>query len=77
MFFSGERKVPALLKARVTANDSISLSLQKGMQVGYMVKNEFDGELGKIACKIFPTESSAKAYAKDQEVIKVNVSWQP
>lgn len=77
MIFSGERKVPALLKARVTAEDNVTISLQKGMKEGFMVKHEFDQNIGAVTTKVFPSESVAKSYAQGQEIIKVNVTWQP
>lgn len=73
----GERKVPALLKAKVSAADNVTMTLSKGMKNGFMVKSEFDNELGAFTCKVFSSESAAKSYAKDQEIIKVNVAWQP
>jgi hypothetical protein len=68
-----ERKVPALLKANFTATDEVSVTLSKGLQKGYMVLSEFEKEMPHVVVKVFPKESSAKSYAGDQEIIKVNV----
>jgi len=77
MNLTGERKVPALLKAKVKIEDDVSVSLSPGMKRGYMVKNEFMNELGGITSKVFPSESTAKSYAQGQEIIKVDVIWVP
>lgn len=77
MIFTGERKVPALLRAKVSADDSVSLTLTRGMKTGYMVKGEFDSELGNVTAKIFPTESVARSYSQGQEIIKVDITWVP
>jgi hypothetical protein len=69
----GERKVPALLRAKVTASDQMSMQLTPGLKTGYMVLNEFVQELGNITSKVFPSESAAKSYAQGQDIIKVDV----
>lgn len=77
MIFTGERKVPALLKAKVSTDDSVTLSLSKGMKRGYMIRGEFDSELGNVTAKVFPTESVARSYSQGQEIIKVDITWVP
>lgn len=69
----GVKQVPALLKAKVSAEDRIAISKTIGMKTGYMVLSEFENELGYVTAKVFPRESSAKAYAQDQEIIEVDV----
>ena len=69
----GEKQVAALLRAKVTPEDSMSIKLSVGLKTAYMVLSEFENELGYIACKVFPKESAAKAYAQDQEIIEVQV----
>ena len=69
----GERQVPALLRAKVDVSDKVSINRTVGLQTGYMVLNEFERELGYVTAKVFPTESSAKAYGEGQEIIKVDV----
>lgn len=69
--------MPALLKAKVVPTDEIQITLIKGSKEGFMIKGEFHNELGLVTSKIFPTESLAKSHAQGQEVIKVNVTWQP
>jgi hypothetical protein len=69
----GERQVPALLKAKVSIEDQVAITKITGMKTGYMILSEFENELGYVTAKIFPKESSAKAYAQDQQVIEVDV----
>lgn len=69
----GERQVPALLKAKVDTSDQVSITKTIGMKTGYMILSEFEQELGAITAKVYPKESSAKASAQGQEIIKVNV----
>lgn len=69
----GDRQVPALLRAKVTTEDNMSISKVVGLKVGYMVLDEFNRELGYATSKVFPSESTAKSYACGQEVIKVDV----
>lgn len=69
----GERQVPALLKAKVDTSDNASFKLSPGMKTGYMVLSEFEDELGNITSKVYPRESSAKASANGQQIIKVDV----
>jgi hypothetical protein len=68
-----ERKVPALLKAKVSTTDEVTMTLMKGIQKGYMVLSEFENDMTYTVVKVFPKESSAKAYAGDQQIIKVDV----
>lgn len=68
-----ERQVPALLKAKVTPTDEVTTTLIKGLQKGFMILSEFENEMPHVVVKVFPKESSAKAYAGDQQIIKVNV----
>jgi len=69
----GVQQVPALLRAKVTTEDNMSISKTVGLKVGYMVLDEFNRELGYATSKVFPSESTAKSYAQGQEVIKVDV----
>ena len=69
----GDRELPALLRAKVNAEDSMSVKKMVGLKVAYMVLSEFEGELGAVTVKIFPNESSARSYAQGQDVIKVDV----
>lgn len=75
MFYPQGRQVPALLKAKVTTTDEVSVTLIPGARTGYMVRDEFISEVGKITSKIFPNESTAKSYAQGAEVIPVEVKW--
>lgn len=63
----------ALLKERLAAADDISVSLAPGLRTAYMVRTEFEGDLQRMTCKIFASESAAKSYAVGQEVIRVDV----
>jgi hypothetical protein len=69
----GVKQVPALLKAKVSLEDQVSVTKTIGMKTGYMVLSEFETELGYVTAKVFPKESSAKAYAQDQQIIEVDV----
>ena len=69
----GVKQVPSLLKARVSIDDQISVTKTIGMKTGYMVLSEFENELGYVTAKVFPKESSAKAYAQDQQIIEVDI----
>ena len=69
----GVKQVPSLLKARVSIDDQISVTKTIGMKTGYMVLSEFENELGHVTAKVFPKESSAKAYAQDQQIIEVDI----
>jgi hypothetical protein len=69
----GEKQVPALLKAKVDASDQVSITKTIGMKTGYMILSEFEQELGAVTAKVYPKESSAKASAQGQQIIKVNV----
>lgn len=70
-----ERKVPALFKSKASFEENVSVSLVPGARSGFMVKDEFIDEVGKITSKIFPSESTAKSYAAGREVIPVEVRW--
>ena len=63
----------ALLKERLTTGDNVSVSLTPGLRTAYMVRTEFEGDLQRMTCKVFASESAAKTYAAGQEVIKVEV----
>lgn len=65
--------MPALLRAKVTMSDDVSMSKVPGLKPGYMVLDEFERELGAMTAKIFPTESACKTYAQGQRVIRVDV----
>lgn len=65
--------MPALLKAKVSIEDTVAVSKTVGMKTGYMVLTEFENELGYTTAKVFPRESSAKAYAQDQQIIEVDI----
>lgn len=69
----GDRQVPALLKAKVTATDQMSLQKVVGLKVAYMVLSEFENELSVVTAKVFPSESAAKSYADGEQVIKVEI----
>lgn len=69
----GERQVPALLRAKVETADSVSITKTIGMKTGYMILSEFEQDLGAVTAKVYPKESSAKASAQGQQIIKVNV----
>ena len=69
----GDKQVPALLRAKVTATDQMSMQKTIGLKTGYMVLSEFENELGFVTAKVFPSESAAKAYADGEQVIKVDV----
>jgi hypothetical protein len=73
MKMTGERQVPALLRAKVDVSDKVSVTKTVGLKVGYMVLSEFVQELGAVTSKVFPTESSARAYGAGQEIIKVDI----
>lgn len=70
-----ERKVPALFKSKASFEENVSVSLVPGVRSGFMVKDEYIDEVGKMTSKIFPTESTAKSYASGREVIPVEVRW--
>lgn len=75
MIVNQERQVPALFKAKVSTSEEVTVSLIPGPRTGYMVKDEFITEVGKLTSKVFPSESTAKSYAQGREVIPVEVSW--
>lgn len=63
----------ALLKERLSTADDVNVSLSPGLRTAYMVRTEFEGDLQRMTCKVFASESAAKSYAAGQEVIKVEV----
>ena len=63
----------ALLKAKVTATDQMSIQKTVGLKVGYMVLSEFENELGVVTAKVFSSESTARSYADGEQVIEVEV----
>lgn len=69
----GDTEVPALLRAKVNAEDNVAIKKTVGLKVCYMVLSEFEQEAGAITTKVFPTESACKSYANGQEIIKVEV----
>lgn len=69
----GDRQVPALLRLKVNASDEMSIKKTVGLKVGFMVLSEFEGELGAVTAKVFPSESAAKSYSGGEEIIKVDV----
>lgn len=70
---SGDKEVPALLRAKVDVADQVSVKKTVGLKTAYMVLSEFEMELGNATSKIFPSESVCRAYAQGQEIIKVDV----
>lgn len=62
----------ALLKARVQTEDHVEIQKTVGLQRGYMLLSEFN-LMHKMACKVFPTESTARSYAQGDEIIEVEI----
>lgn len=73
---TGDKPVAALLRAKVGTQDSISITKTTTLKYAYMVKSEFQNELGVHTVKVFSNESAAKNYAAGQEIIKVAINWE-
>lgn len=73
---TGAKPVAALLRAKVGTEDSITITKVTTLKYGYMVKSEFENELGVHTAKVFSSESAARSYASGQQIIKVAVNWE-
>ena len=62
-----------MLKSRIGASETISFKLTRVLKTGYMIKSEFENDLGDMSTKLFPNEETAKAGAHGQEIIKVEI----
>lgn len=71
----GEKQVPALFKSKVATEDQFSMMKITTLKEGWMIKSDFEKGLGATTIKVFPTQSSAKASADGQEVIKIELNW--
>jgi hypothetical protein len=70
---NGGKPLAALLRAKVDAADEISITKVTTLKEGFMTITEFENLLGYQTVKIFPTESSAKAYAAGERILKVKL----
>jgi 2-keto-3-deoxy-6-phosphogluconate aldolase len=70
---NGGKPLAALLRAKVDAADEISITKVTTLKEGFMTITEFENSLGYHTVKVFPTESSAKAYAAGERILKVKL----
>jgi hypothetical protein len=68
-----ERQVPALFKAKIDTTDEVAVKLTPGKKTGYMILSEFENDMEFVVTKVYPRESTAKASADGQQIIKVDV----
>lgn len=64
----------ALLRAKVTTSDSISIKKTTTYKIAYMTLSEFENDYGQAVVKLFSDEFSAKAYADGEQVIEVQIT---
>jgi hypothetical protein len=69
----GEKPVAALLRAKIETSDQISITKVTTLKEGYMLITDFENALGSYAVKVFPNESSARASANGERILKVKV----
>lgn len=70
---NGGKPLAALLRAKVDAADEISITKVTTLKEGFMTITDFENLLGSVTVKVFPTESSAKAYAAGERILKVKL----
>ena len=69
----GEKPVAALLRSSAGASDAMSMTLVTTVKEGYMVITDFENSLGRVPVRIFPNESTARANADGQRILKVKI----
>lgn len=70
---NGDKPLAALFRSPAGTSDQMSISLVTTLKEGYMTITEFENMLGNHTVKVFPNESSARAYAQGQRILKVKV----
>lgn len=63
----------ALLRSSAGTSDEMSMTLVTTVKEGYMVITDFENSLGRVPVRIFPNESTARANADGQRILKVKV----
>lgn len=69
----GEKPVAALLRSSAGASDEMSFKLVTTIKDGYMIITDFENSLGRVPVNIFPNESTARANADGQRILKVKI----
>jgi hypothetical protein len=70
----GEKQVPALLKARVDAGDSMTIQKIAMERTGYIILSDFEDKVGFITSKVYPREDAAIADSNGAPVIEVKLT---
>lgn len=63
----------ALLRSSAGTSDEMSMRLVTTIKEGYMVITDFENSLERVPVRIFPNESTARAAADGQRILKVKV----
>lgn len=61
----------ALFKSKTDVADHISIMKVTTLKECFMIKSDFEDELGFVVAKVYPTEASAIAASNGKTVIKV------
>lgn len=73
---TGERQVPALLRDFNGVSDQVSITKVTTIKEGYMLITDFENAMEKVAVRVYPTESSARATSPNERILKVKVERQ-
>lgn len=68
--------MPALLRDFNGVSDQVSITKVTTLKEGYMLITDFENAMDRVAVKVFPTESSARASSPNERVLKVKVERQ-
>lgn len=64
----------ALFKSKTDMSDRISIMKVTTLKECFMLKSDFEDELGFVVAKVYPTKASAIAAAEGKAVIKVTLT---
>lgn len=63
----------ALLRSSASVGDEVSITKITTVKEGYMIITDFENSLERVAVRVFPNESSARASADGQRILKVKI----
>jgi hypothetical protein len=69
----GEKPVAALLRSSAGTSDEMSFKLVTTIKEGYMIITDFENSLERVPVRIYPNESTARASADGQRILKVKI----
>ncbi len=63
----------ALLRSSAGTSDEMSFKLVTTIKEGYMIITDFENSLERVPVRIYPNESTARASADGQRILKVKI----